>query len=175
VLAFGFVLGFGGTASAAPFQNGSFEIGTLTADPCNVALNAADTSFTGWTVSVGNIEYVTNGCWIAIDGTRSLDLVGNGSIGGIQQTFDTVAGAKYQVAFNLAGNPSPSFPRPSKPLTVTVSGITTKNYTFDTTGKTVASMGWVTKSFAFTANAPTTTIDFVTERRAVDVRWRGAR
>ena len=52
------VLGFIGSTFAAPFQNGSFEIGTLTADPCNVALPVASTAITGWTVVSGNIDYL---------------------------------------------------------------------------------------------------------------------
>ena len=97
------VLGFVGTAFAAPFQNGSFEVGTPTADPCNVALPIGSTAITGWTVIAGNIEYITH-CWTPSEGARSLDLVGNGNIGGVQQTFDTVVGATYQVSFDLAGN-----------------------------------------------------------------------
>ena len=73
-------------ASAAQFQNGSFEIGTLSGDPCNVSLPVSSTAITGWTVISGNIDYVTPACWPASEGTRSLDLVGTGSIGGIEQT-----------------------------------------------------------------------------------------
>src|SRR6185295_20047499 len=67
------VLGFVGTAFADPFQNGSFEVGTLTANPCNIALPVGSTAITGWTVINGAIDYVTPSCWNASSGTRSLD------------------------------------------------------------------------------------------------------
>ena len=152
-------LGFAGVAFAAPFQNGSFEAGTLTADPCNVSLASGSTAITGWTVVQGDIDYLTTSCWTPSDGTRSLDLVGSGSIGAIQQTSDTIPGATYQVSFDLAGNPSTFFPPVIKPLTVTVAG-TTNNYTFNTTGKTPTAMGWATQTFTFVANGPTATINF---------------
>jgi hypothetical protein len=46
-------LGFVGTAFAASFQNGGFEAGTLTADPCNDPLAAGSTAIAGWTVVPG--------------------------------------------------------------------------------------------------------------------------
>src|SRR3954454_20606013 len=53
-----FALVCAASASAAPFQNGGFEVGTLTADPCNNALPTGSTAVTGWTVISGNIEYL---------------------------------------------------------------------------------------------------------------------
>ena len=44
-----FALVCAASASAAPFQNGGFELGTLPPDPCNDALIPFDTSITGWT------------------------------------------------------------------------------------------------------------------------------
>jgi len=100
---------------------------------------------------------------VSSDGTHSVDLIGGGtSVGGVQQTFDTVPGATYQVWFDLAGNPGPGFPPAIKPLTVTVAG-TTQNFGFDTTGKTPTSMGWATQTFTFVANGPTATINFVSD------------
>src|SRR5437868_331582 len=119
------------SACAAPFQNGGFEVGTLTADPCNNALPVGSTAITGWTVIQGDIDYLTTSCWTPSEGGRSLDLVGSGSKGGIQQTFDTVPGQTYQVIFDLAGNPSTFFSPAVKNLTVTVDG-TPHNYTYDT-------------------------------------------
>jgi choice-of-anchor C domain-containing protein len=153
------VLGFVGTAFGAPFQNGGFEVGTPTADPCNIALPIGSTAITGWTVIAGNIEYITT-CWAPSEGARSLDLVGNGNIGGVRQAFDTVSGATYQVSFDLAGNYG--LPPVIKPLSVTVAG-TTNNYTFDTTGKSAGNMGWVARTFTFTATGSTSTIDFVSD------------
>src|SRR5450755_2446577 len=92
-------------AWAAPFQNGSFELGPP--NPCNTFnVPQGDTRITGWVISVGNIDWESGPpCgWDPSDGSNSLDLVGSGGIGGIQQTFDTIPGVTYQVQFDLAGN-----------------------------------------------------------------------
>lgn len=126
-----------GVASGAPFQNGSFEVGT----PCNTFnVPVGSTIIAGWTVSVGNLDWLgapPNCGWQASNGNNSLDMVGTGGIGGIQQTFDTVPGITYQVSFDLAGNYAA--PPVVKPLAVTINGVTT-NYTFDTTGKSLLNM-----------------------------------
>ena len=153
-----------GAAMALPFQNGSFEAGGVA--PCNTFnIPVGSTLITGWTVSVGNIDWLgaPPACgWQASQGIASLDMVGSGAggIGGIQQTFDTVPGQTYVVSFDLAGN----FGAPPviKPLAVTVNGVTT-NFTFDTTGATAINMGWVTHTVQFTATATSTTINFVSD------------
>lgn len=152
-----------GVATALPFQNGSFESGGVV--PCNTFnVPAGSTLITGWTVSVGNIDWLgalALSCgWQASNGNNSLDLVGTGGIGGIQQTFDTVPGQTYTVAFDIAGNPGA--PPVIKPLAVTINGVTT-NFTFDTTGRTGTNMGWTTQSIAFTATATSSTINFVSD------------
>ena len=158
-----FALLLGGAASAAPFQNGSFEIGGKQT-PCNNTFNipAGSTLIPGWTVSVGNIDWEGSPpCgWVASRGKFSLDLVGLGAggIGGIQQTFDTVPGETYRVRFDLAGNFA-ALPV-VKPLAVTVNGVT-NNYTFDTTGKSQFNMGWTRVRFFFVASSTTSTISFV--------------
>jgi choice-of-anchor C domain-containing protein len=153
------------SASAQPFQNGSFELGTPTADPCNIPLAIGSTAITGWTVIEGNIEWLNGppGCgWVGSNGTWSLDLVGTGNKGGVQQTFDTTPGQTYQVIFDLAGNPSGGFPPAVKNLTVTVDG-TPHDYTFDTTGHSPTSMGWTPQSFLFVASGISTTLSFVSD------------
>lgn len=150
----------GATASAAPFQNGSFETGGPACFLFNIP--AGSTIIPGWTVSVGNIDWQgPPPCSAtASNGTHSLDLVGTGGVGGIQQTFDTTPGVTYVVSFDLAGNTGA--PPTIKPLTVTVAGVT-QNYTFDITGHTSTSMGWTTKTFTFVATGPTATINFVSD------------
>jgi choice-of-anchor C domain-containing protein len=151
-------------AAAAPFQNGSFELGGVA--PCNTFnVPIGSTLITGWTVSAGNIDWLgaPPACgWQASNGVASLDMVGSGAggIGGIQQTFDTVPGVTYQVQFDMAGN----FGAPPvvKPLAVTINGVTT-NYTFDTTGRSQNNMGWVTQTITFVAAGPTSTINFVSD------------
>jgi choice-of-anchor C domain-containing protein len=147
-------------ATAAPFQNGSFEAG---GPACNQFNIGAGTHFTaGWTVSVGNIDWESSpACgWTPSNGSFSLDLVGNSGIGGVSQTFNTTPGVTYTVSFDMAGNFGG--PPTIKPLTVTVDGVT-QNYTFDTTGATGADMGWTTHSFTFVATSTSATINFVSD------------
>ena len=153
-----------GAAGAAPFQNGSFEVGSAP-NPCNTFnIPAGSTLITGWTVSTGNLDWESGpSCgWQPSNGNNSLDLVGAGAggIGGIQQTFDTTPGTTYQVMFDMAGNygAGPVI----KPLAVTINGVTT-NFTFDTTGRSQFNMGWTTHTLTFTATGASSTINFVSD------------
>jgi choice-of-anchor C domain-containing protein len=156
------VLCVGGTAAAAPFQNGSFESGTVT--PCNT-FNISGAVITGWNINVGNVDWegpLPSCGWQSSSGNASLDMVGSsaGGIGGIEQTFDTVPGTTYQVSFDMAGNTGA--PPVIKPLDVTINGVTT-HFTFDTTGHTGSAMGWTTHTLLFTATGASSTIQFVSD------------
>ena len=144
-------------AQAAPFQNGSFDVGAPATFVFDIP--AGSTQIPGWTVSVGTVDWITNN-WVSSQGTSSLDLVGSFAVGGVAQTFDTVPGTTYVVAFDLAGNPGG--PPVVKPLAVTVNGVTS-NFTFDTTGRSGAAMGWTRQSITFTATATSSTIAFVSD------------
>jgi choice-of-anchor C domain-containing protein len=149
-----------GPLHAAPFQNGSFDIGAPPTFLFDIGVGS--TTIPGWTVSVGSIDWITNN-WVSANGTSSLDLVGSLGIGGVEQTFDTVPGTTYVVAFDLAGNPgAPAV----KPLTVTVNGVA-RTFTFDTTGRTGAAMGWARQNFTFVATGATSTISFVSDVRGL--------
>jgi choice-of-anchor C domain-containing protein len=160
---------FFGAASAAPFQNGSFEIGGKSG-ACTNTFNipVGSTLIPGWTVSAGNIDWEGKPpCgWVPSNGSFSLDLVGiaAGGIGGIQQTFDTVPGVTYKVSFDLAGNYG-GLPV-VKPLAVTVAGVT-QTCTFDTTGRGPSNMGWTRKHFRFVAGSTSATINFVSDVSAL--------
>ncbi|HEY1436083.1 MAG TPA: choice-of-anchor C family protein, partial [Casimicrobiaceae bacterium] len=151
---------------AAPFQNGSFEAGfpITSPEPCFVTLPSGSTNLTGWTVILGNIDWVAPACGVQsqTDGIASVDLVGDQMVGGIQQTFDTEPGYVYEVRFDLNGNfgGAPVM----KPLTVTVAGVV-QNYTFDTTGENPgnAASFWTTKFFTFVATGDSETITFVSD------------
>lgn len=144
---------------AAPFQNGGFE-GACAGNVYDVP--AGSTIIAGWTVSTGTIDWEGSppSGWSPSEGGCSIDLVGQATVGGISQAFDTVAGTTYQVSFDLAGNYG-NLPV-VKPLTVTVAG-TTHSFTFDTTGKSGSNMGWTRQTFTFVATGPTSTIDFVSD------------
>jgi choice-of-anchor C domain-containing protein len=142
-------------------QNGSFENGT---DPgVFQTLSGGSTVITGWTVSPGSqIDYIGT-LWQASNGSRSLDLSG-GNAGRIQQTFNTTVGGTYRVTFDLAGNPNAS--PIIKDMRVSAGG-SSADFSFDTTGKSSSNMGWVSKSWDFTANSTTTTLEFITLTNSV--------
>ena len=134
--------------------NPSFETGP--APGVFTTLAGGDTSITGWTVNGDSIDYIGS-YWVAADGSRSLDLNGNGQ-GGIQQTvngFDI--GTLYTLTFMMSGNPDRD---QINTLRLSVSGIGFQDYTFDSSVATNANMGWVQYSFLFAATATTHTISF---------------
>lgn len=135
--------------------NGSFENGP---DPgLYIALNPGSTAITGWTVTRGQIDYKGTYFIDDADGTRSLDLNGSPGVGGIAQTFNTVAGQRYRVNFAMAGNTYSG--TPIKTMAVSAAG-QSANFTFDTTGYSTSNMGWEDKTWTFTANSSTTTLEF---------------
>jgi choice-of-anchor C domain-containing protein len=121
-----------------------------------VTLFAGNPAITGWAITQGNLDYM-NLLWQSADGTHNLDM--NGCVPGtIKQALSTVSGQTYRVTFALAGNPAfPSFP--IKTLTAAAAG-TTASFKFDTTGKSFTNMGWVDKSFDFTATGTSTNLSF---------------
>ena len=72
-------------------------------------------------------------------------------------------GQTYTVKFDFAGNPGYGAGTGVKTMRVSVNNGagTSEEYSFDTTGKTLGNMGWVEKTFTFTASAATTTLTFV--------------
>jgi choice-of-anchor C domain-containing protein len=157
------ILGFPGLpGSANLIVNGSFEESSV--NPGSYQdLPAGSTAIKGWTVTQ-HIDYV-NGLWLASDGKHSLDLEGSacntgtttGCLGGVKQTFATVPGQKYNVSFDLSGNPynGPKI----KTLKVSAAG-QNQSFTFDLTGHSVRSMGWKTEYWTFTAMSAQTTLEF---------------
>jgi choice-of-anchor C domain-containing protein len=155
------VLSCVGAIAAAPasaatgFSDGGFETPV-------VAPNTFVTVFPGqplgpWTVVSGNVDHIGAGFWQAAEGVQSLDLDG-GQAGAVSQTFATSPLFAYEVSFALAGNPV-DLPV-VKTGQVLVNGHVALNFSFDTTGKTEAHMGYVHREFAFQATGNTTTLEF---------------
>jgi choice-of-anchor C domain-containing protein len=140
--------------------NGSFEEGPETEfrERSWVPLDVGSTDLKGWTVTRGQIDYVGSH-WQAADGFRSLDLHGSPGFGGIAQTFKTTKGQRYRVTFALAGTPGGKSPVYS--VCVRAGG-KKEVFSFDTTGKSTAKMGWVTRAWDFEAVADRTTLEFHT-------------
>lgn len=144
------VLLVGTFASANLVQNGSFESYT--------ALPGAHYDIHFWSQPLGFVEPVTHsaGGWEASEGDVSLDL-NEDDTGSIAQTFDTVPLQEYQVRFDMAGNWNG--PPTIKSLRVSVAGMSI-DYDFDTTGRSDSDMGWVNKTFNFTATGTSSTLRF---------------
>ncbi|MBC7521213.1 MAG: choice-of-anchor C family protein [Sandarakinorhabdus sp.] len=146
------------SAQALVIANGSFERG-----PADVGafttLGAGSTALPGWTIGAGGIDLIGN-YWTASDGVRSIDLTAS-TAGSISQDIATVIGTTYTVRFDLSGNPDTGgLGLLTKSLDVSVNGNNTANYTFDTTGKSNANMGWVGKSYVFVADSTVSTLQF---------------
>ena len=143
-------------ASAAPFTNGSFEL-TSGGNPGAGFITKAggDLSITGWVVTGDSVDYIGT-YWQAAQGVRSVDLNGNDP-GGIQQTFDTVAGQLYRVNFALAGNPDGPPLNQSARVTAAAS---LQDFVFLGAGATRANMNWTYFDFFFTATSASTTLSF---------------
>jgi choice-of-anchor C domain-containing protein len=163
VLALAAALGEPSRSAPAPKErpnllvNGSFEDGPEGLGNWQPR-NPGDKAIKGWEVTRGQIDLVGNH-WPAADGKRSLDLHGSPGLGGIKQTFPTKPGARYNVTFWMAGNPEGTVPK--KRMGVSAAG-SSKEFEFDATGKTVKAMGWVKKSWQFTATEKETTLEFYT-------------
>jgi choice-of-anchor C domain-containing protein len=138
-------------------RNGSFEEGP---DPGadRKTYQRGSTGIPCWTVSRGSID-VNGTLWKSSHGQRSLDLDGE-EPGGIRQTFATVAGRRYRVTFDLAGNPDFKEKEPAvKRLRVRAAG-QYANFEFDMSATTRENMGWVGKRWEFTASGPGTILEF---------------
>ena len=149
-------------ANAAPFQNGSFELGPVAPPTGNFLTYASGaTAITGWTVTGAGVNLYVR-YWQPSDGSRFLDLSAEDA-GGVEQTFDTVAGRVYRVSFDLAGNPGgpPNCPGgPDRSVQVQTTGGNAATYTFDTTGRAAYNMGWTGQTYTFTATGSSTLLSF---------------
>lgn len=136
--------------------NGSFETGPVIEPDSYLNMPVGSTDITGWTVTRASIDY-KGFYWSHFHGDRSIDLDGDASFGGIEQTFATTSGQVYNVGFHMAGNPNgaPTI----KTMRVTAAG-QHQDFTFDITGKTTQNMGWTAKTWTFTANSSSTTLEF---------------
>jgi len=142
-----------GSARASLIVNESFETGP---DPGNsMQMSMGSTAITGWVVVDAAVDYVGSG-WNAADGARSLALNGT-SPGGVSQTFATVIGGEYIVTFSMAGDAfsSPIF----KHMRVSAAG-QSQDYEHDAGHAWPWDLGWLERTFIFTANATSTTLTF---------------
>jgi choice-of-anchor C domain-containing protein len=142
--------------------NGSFEEGPETPNDGihNFEPDKGSTVITGWVVNEMSACPIDAAYWRPAHGKRSLTLSwrGGAATGGrISQDIKTRKGQKYCVSFWLAGDPL-SGP-PEKKLRVSAAGKSAA-FVFDNTGKSRSEMGWVRKTWEFTAEAEQATLEF---------------
>ncbi len=137
-------------------NNGSFESGINPG--AYTTINAPNsTAIPGWTVDFGSVDYIGS-YWTASQGTRSLDMGGNGD-GGISfsATLATTPGQAYLLSFDMAGNPDR---KTDKILDVTVGSDTTTFWFYSSDIGTRSSMNWETNHLYFTATSDSTDLRF---------------
>lgn len=146
--------------------NGSFEEGPEI--PANMGwlsnVRVGSTAIKGWTVTRGNIDFISNRHWIAGHGQRSIDLHGGPGFGGVKQSFKTVVGQRYQVSFLMSGTPQQRIPLFK--LAVRAAD-KQQEFSFDATGKSQNQMGWTRKTWDFVAIATETTLEIHTLQTTV--------
>jgi hypothetical protein len=141
--------------------NGGFE---LPAGTGYAALPGNSTFITGWTTVATGVEWFNASAYGgAADGVMVVDLANyTYASGGIEQSFATVAGATYDLAFNL-GTMQSSGRDGTAHIDVTVAGITTGYNVVNHSSSTV----WAAPiALSFTANSTTTTLRFTNTENA---------
>ena len=133
-------------AQANLILNGSFETGP--SPGTFLTLSNGDTSITGWTVGGDSIDYIGT-YWQPQNGSRSIDLAGNGP-GSISQTFGTVNGQTYHVEFWMAGNPDGG--NTLKAIAASAGSVNGQVFTFSTIGNSLGDMGWERRFFRLHRN-----------------------
>ena len=96
----------------------------------------------------GSIDRLSEPRWQSKTGGRAVDLNGC-SPGIIYQDVATTKGTTYKVSYAIAGNPEAE--RGPKVMSIRWEGIEVARKTFNTTGHTNTSMGWLQRSLTVRA------------------------
>jgi choice-of-anchor C domain-containing protein len=116
----------------------------------------AGSSFDGWTVTSGSIDWIGNYWQAPVSGQGSVDLDGN-SPGAISTSLTTAIGTTYAVTFSLSGNPDGA---PTQKSVTAAAGGGGNTFTYTIGANTHGNMNYVVESFDFTANAVLTPLTF---------------
>jgi choice-of-anchor C domain-containing protein len=147
-MSLGLLCSFPLAAEANLLTNGSFEDGP---DPGQfITLGSGSTSIQGWEVTRATVDYIGS-YFPSSHGKRHVDLDGSPGYGGIKQTVPTVAGQRYRVTFDMAGNTAG--PPTIKKMNVEAAG-QSRAFLHD------AGLKWARHTWEFTARGPCTTIEF---------------
>jgi choice-of-anchor C domain-containing protein len=155
--------------ASAILVNGSFEVGPANGSGlADVDVLAGSAALVGWEVfaasaSGGAVDHL-NVAWDVSDGVHAIDLDGRGALfSGVRQTFVTTPGRRYDVAFDLSGNPGVPAGTGSpvlKRVQVSVDGLA-KTYEHDSSGQARDSLVWDAIVFSFIASGPSATLQFM--------------
>ena len=136
--------------------NGCFQVAGLVTGW--QTFEGGSTQIPGWTVSGNSVDVNSSQEFEPPPGCDySVDLAGNAE-GAVYQVVATVPGANYELRWELAGNLA-NLPV-VKTMKVYWGGQLAGTYTFDTTGHSNASMGWVTEQLEVTAQGASTMVEF---------------
>lgn len=144
-----FAFASGASAVSISIANGSFEANTVAAS-FGVDTYTVGNSLTGWEITNGSIDLVSQTYWQPADGINSIDLSGLAP-GTIRQQIFVPIDGNVTISFAMAGNPDNNANVTSpviKSLEVSLvgSGIP---FTFNATNSTLLNMGWQSRSALF--------------------------
>jgi Protein of unknown function (DUF642)/PEP-CTERM motif len=151
---------FGHARAGNIVVNGGFETPVVTDFYYDVY--SAGQSFTGWTVSQGTVDLCTDQYYpplsdVPYQGNQDLQLgstpAGNG---GIYQDLVTTPGTTYELSFAFASNP---FASQSCSMDVGWGGATIASLSA-APSHDYTNLGWIVESYAVTANAGITVLEF---------------
>jgi choice-of-anchor C domain-containing protein len=136
--------------------DGDFEM--LRIDPLTKArtLRAGNPVLAPWRITSGSVNVQTY--WPAAEGTHTLDLNGV-SLGSIEQSFATIPGQAYQLAFDYGNNPDARARTAGATVTVTGAG-TRLSQQIAHAGSRPLRMRYTRFSGTFLADSATTTLRF---------------
>ena len=117
----------------------------------------AGTTFGAWQVESGNIELKSWMQWQAAHYRQSLDLHGNAP-GTIGRDVATVPGQRYLVSFAQSGHPVCALAVTT--FNASFGGQALGDFTFDSTGFSLANMGWRYEAVAVTATTTNSRLRF---------------
>jgi choice-of-anchor C domain-containing protein len=127
--------------------------------------NAGSTRIHGWVIGGNSVDIVSSGYYNPAVGDQSLDLSGtcNGCSdprGSISQAVSTVAGQTYTLAWYMAGNLNCGQPVKEMQVDWNGSPIAHDPFTFDTSGHSDQSLGWVREQVQVIAGSTISKVSF---------------
>lgn len=146
-----------GASSTNLIENGSFESPSIWQSNLLVEYDAGSTVMPGWTVGGNSVDLVGENYWEAEDGDQSVDLSGSAP-GSVSQAVATTAGANYTLTWYMAGNTNCG--QSIKTMDVYWDGTLVDAPTFNDTGDSTTSMGWVQLQLNVTATGSSSVVEF---------------